>query len=130
MTVKLCDRDIIVPLRKTLLVLVQRGEGRESSNFRWRARQGAGRDIDAQALTGSLAGIFAEPAAATSVAAARKLGAAGVIGRDDIVVCNLTGHGLKQPEAVRISEEELHPIAPTIESLRERIRSLENLLNG
>ena len=86
--------------------------------------------LEAQALTGALAGIFAEPAEATSVAAARKLGAAGVIGRDDIVVCNLTGHGLKQPEAVRISGEELLPIAPTFESLRERIRSLENLLNG
>ena len=86
--------------------------------------------LEAQALTGSLAGIFAEPAAVTSVAAARKLGAVGVIGRDDIVVCNLTGHGLKQPEAVRLSENELTPIAPTIKSLRERIRSLENLLNG
>jgi len=86
--------------------------------------------LEAQALTGSLAGIFAEPAAATSIAAARKLGAAGVIGRDDIVVCNLTGHGLKQPEAVQILEAEFTPIAPTIESLRERIRSLENLLNG
>jgi len=86
--------------------------------------------LEAEALTGSLAGIFAEPAAVTSVAAARKLGAVGVIGRDDIVVCNLTGHGLKQPEAVRLSENELTPIAPTIKSLRERIRSLENLLNG
>jgi len=124
-TVKLCDRDIIVPLRKTLLASVQRGEGRESSNFRWRARQGAGRDIDAQALTGSLAGIFAEPAAATSVAAARKLGAAGVIGRDDIVVCNLTGHGLKQPEAIRLSEKEFAPIPPTLEALRDQVKRTE-----
>jgi len=78
--------------------------------------------LTAQFLTGSLAGIFAEPAAATSVAAARKLRQAGVISSDDLVVCNLTGHGLKQPEAIRVVEEELRPIAPTLEALREHIR--------
>ena len=81
--------------------------------------------LEAQALTGSLAGIFAEPAAATSVAAARKLRGGGIIGQDEVVVCNLTGHGLKQPEAIRISEEELHPIRPTIEALRKKIRYRE-----
>ena len=78
--------------------------------------------LEAQSMTGSLAGVFAEPAAATSVAAARNLRAAGVIGRDDTVVCNLTGHGLKQPEAIQISEQEIKPIAPTLEALREQIR--------
>ena len=78
--------------------------------------------LEAQFLTGSLAGIFAEPAAATSVAAAKKLRASGVIGSDDLVVCNLTGHGLKQPEAIRISKENLRPIAPTLEALREQLR--------
>jgi len=78
--------------------------------------------LEAQALTGVLAGIFAEPAAATSVAAAKRMRAAGVIGGDELVVCNLTGHGLKQPEAIRISEKELTPIAPALEALRERIK--------
>lgn len=77
--------------------------------------------LEAQAMTGSLAGIFAEPAAATSVAAAKKLRLARVIGQDDTVVCNLTGHGLKQPEAIQISEREIAPIAPTLEALREQI---------
>src|SRR5882724_5599355 len=81
--------------------------------------------LEAQALTGSLAGIFAEPAAATSVAAAKKMRDDGVIGIDDIVVCNLTGHGLKQPEAIRLSEKEFAPIAPTLEALREQIKSSE-----
>jgi threonine synthase len=76
-------------------------------------------------FTGSLAGIFAEPAAATSVAVAKKLRASGVIGPDDLVVCNLTGHGLKQPEAVRIPDSELRPIAPMLEALREQIRHSE-----
>src|SRR5882724_3703869 len=77
--------------------------------------------LEAQALTGSLAGIFAEPAAATSVAAAKKMRDDGVIGIDDIVVCNLTGHGLKQPEAIHFTEKEFTPIAPTLEALRKRI---------
>ena len=77
--------------------------------------------LEAQALTGALAGIFAEPAAATSVAAAKKLRDAGVIGRDDLVVCNLTGHGLKQPEAIRLSEKEFTPIPPTLEALRKQL---------
>ena len=78
--------------------------------------------LEAQYLTGSKAGIFAEPAAATSVAAAIKLRQSGVIGREDVVVCNLTGHGLKQPEVIRIDEVELQPIAPTLDALREKLR--------
>jgi threonine synthase len=77
--------------------------------------------LEAQLLTGSLAGIFAEPAAATSVAVAKKLRDARVIRPDDLVVCNITGHGLKQPEAIRLSEEELVPIAPTLRALREQL---------
>jgi threonine synthase len=83
-----------------------------------------GEILEAQAQIASLAGIFAEPAAATSVAAAKKLRAAGVIKLDDVVVCNLTGHGLKQPEAIRFAENEFAPIAPTLASIREQIRRL------
>jgi threonine synthase len=82
--------------------------------------------LEAQALTGTLAGIFAEPAAVTSVAAAKKLRHAGVIGTDDLVVCNLTGHGLKQPEAIRYHANEFTPIAPTLKALREQIKNSSN----
>ena len=78
--------------------------------------------LEAQALTGSLSGVFAEPAAATSVAAAKKLRGAGVIGQDEIVMCNLTGQGLKQPEAIQFSEKEFTAIAPTLDALREQIK--------
>jgi len=81
--------------------------------------------LEAQSLTASLAGIFAEPAGAASVAAAKQLRSAGVIGPDEIVVCNLTGHGLKQPEAIQVSEKEFAPIAPTLAALREQIRRSE-----
>jgi threonine synthase len=77
--------------------------------------------LEAQALTGKLAGIFAEPAAATSVAAAKKLRDAGIIRPGDLVVCNLTAHGLKQPETVALSTKELTPIPPTLDALREQI---------
>jgi len=81
--------------------------------------------LDAQSLQARLAGIFAEPAACTSLAGAKKLRAAGVIAQGDLVVCNVTGHGLKQPEAIRIPEEELQPIAPNLTALREELRRKE-----
>ena len=81
--------------------------------------------LEAQSLTGRLAGVFAEPAAATSVAAAKTLRDDGVIGDDELVVCNLTGHGLKQPAAVRLRDEEMRPIPSTLEALREQVRRSE-----
>ncbi|MGH7827847.1 MAG: threonine synthase [Candidatus Binatia bacterium] len=78
--------------------------------------------IEAQTVLGHLAGIFAEPAAATSVAAAKKLRDGGVISRDDLVVCNVTGHGLKQPSAIPVPENALRPIAPTLTALKEHIK--------
>jgi threonine synthase len=77
--------------------------------------------LEGQVILARLAGVFAEPAAATSVAAAKKLRDRGVIDRDDIVVCNLTGHGLKQPDSIQVSETEFAPIAPTLNALREKI---------
>jgi threonine synthase len=81
-----------------------------------------GEILEAQALTAKLAGIFAEPAAATSVAAAKKMRANGTIGRDEVVVCHLTGHGLKQPEAIQYVDQDFDPIAPTLPALREQLK--------
>jgi len=77
--------------------------------------------LEAQVVLARLAGVFAEPAAATSVAAAKKLRERGVIDRDDTVVCNLTGHGLKQPDSIQVSETEFAPLAPTLNALRDKI---------
>lgn len=79
--------------------------------------------LEAQSLLARLAGIFAEPAGAISVGAAGKLRRQGVIQQNELVVCTITGHGLKQPSAIRVSEEELRPIPPTLESLRERVEN-------
>jgi threonine synthase len=43
-------------------------------------------------------GIFAEPASAASVAGALKFGASGGLKPGSVVVCTLTGHGLKDPD--------------------------------
>ncbi len=53
----------------------------------------AKRDIDRM-------GIGCEPASATTLAGLRKLRAAGVIGKRERVVCVLTGHVLKDPDAI------------------------------
>ncbi|MGA8112368.1 MAG: threonine synthase [Actinocatenispora sp.] len=50
-------------------------------------------------------GLLLEPAAAAPLAAARTLRGNGVIARDDLVVCVLTGHGLKTLQS--------HGAAPT-----------------
>ena len=55
--------------------------------------------MDAKALIDA-SGIGCEPASACSLAGARKLAAAGVIGPDELVVGVLTGHVLKDPDAV------------------------------
>ncbi len=54
--------------------------------------------LDAKAKVGS-GGLGCEPASAASIAGCRKLRKEGIIGRDERVVCILTGHQLKDPSA-------------------------------
>ncbi|MFZ5829771.1 MAG: threonine synthase, partial [Planctomycetota bacterium] len=54
--------------------------------------------LDAKAQVGA-GGMGCEPASAASVAGAKKLVEEGIIGRDERVVCILTGHQLKDPTA-------------------------------
>jgi threonine synthase len=79
--------------------------------------------LSAQSMLAKLAGIFAEPAGAISVAAAKKLVEAGSIQKNETVVCNITGHGLKQPSAVQVADATLKPIAPTLDALKQRVDS-------
>jgi len=65
-----------------------------------------------------LEGVFCEPASAAGVAGVRRLAAEGRIGADEVVVCVLTGHGLKDPDAVAAEEGSLTPIPPDLESIR------------
>ena len=72
----------------------------------------AKRDIDRM-------GIGCEPASAATLAGLRKLRAAGVIGPREQVVCVLTGHLLKDPDAVR---GEVVEIDATLDAVERALR--------
>jgi threonine synthase len=54
--------------------------------------------LDSKAKVGA-GGLGCEPASAASVAGARLLRKEGIVGKDERVVCVLTGHQLKDPDA-------------------------------
>ncbi len=64
--------------------------------------------IEAQKILARKEGIFVEPASASSLAGLKKALDLGVIDKGSSVVAILTGHGLKDPEAVqRLNYEEV-----------------------
>ena len=75
--------------------------------------------LEAQRLIVRLEGVFCEPASAAGVAGVRRLAAAGRIGAGETVVCVLTGHGLKDPDAVQAEEGTLTPIPADLGAIRE-----------
>ncbi len=77
--------------------------------------------LEAQGLLSRMAGVFAEPSGAISLAAAIRLRGQGVISTDDMVVCNVTGHGLKQAASVAVRPEHLQPVEPSLDALRDRL---------
>ncbi len=77
--------------------------------------------LEAQRMIVTLEGVFCEPASAAGVAGVRRLAAEGRIGRGETVVCVLTGHGLKDPDAVQAEEGSLTPIAPEIDAIRREM---------
>ena len=64
--------------------------------------------LDAYRLLASLEGVFVEPASAASVAGLLLGATQGLLARDEIVVCTVTGHGLKDPNRA-IAEIEPRP---------------------
>jgi threonine synthase len=65
-------------------------------------------------------GIGCEPASATTLAGVRKLRAAGTIGAHDQVVCVLTGHVLKDTDAVmkNVAPDQVVEIDASVEAVR------------
>ncbi|GAB4546300.1 MAG: threonine synthase [Thermodesulfovibrionia bacterium] len=79
--------------------------------------------IEAYKLISSKEGIFCEPASAASLAGVIKLSRHGYFKDGAIIVCTLTGNGLKDPDcALRVSEQ---PI-----KVRADVSAVEDLLRG
>jgi threonine synthase len=77
--------------------------------------------LEVQRLIVRLEGVFCEPASAAGVAGVRRLVREGRIGADEVVVCVLTGHGLKDPDAVQADEGSLTPIPADLDSIRREM---------
>jgi threonine synthase len=74
--------------------------------------------LEAQREIARLEGVFCEPASAAGVAGVRKLVDEGRLHRSETIVCVLTGHGLKDPDAVQAEEGSLATIAPDVDAIR------------
>jgi threonine synthase len=78
--------------------------------------------LDAMRYTGRLAGIFAEPAAATAVAGLRGAVEAGLVGRRESAVALITGNGLKDVQSARLAAGQPYDIAPDGGELEDILR--------
>jgi threonine synthase len=75
--------------------------------------------LDAYKLLAATEGILAEPASAISIAGVIKKQKAGMFRKGDVVVCTLTGHGLKDPDtAIRASTQPIR-IAADMKLLKD-----------
>jgi threonine synthase len=74
--------------------------------------------IDAYRVLANQEGVFCEPASAASVAGILKF-------RDElpdgVVVCTLTGHGLKDPDTAADEFSALEPVSPHLDAVLERL---------
>ena len=66
-------------------------------------------------------GLLVEPASAAGVALLLKRAKGGELGNDEPIVCVLTGHGLKDPQALTRGLKVPRPVEPTLKALRHVI---------
>src|SRR4051794_33404346 len=70
----------------------------------------------------ALEGVFCEPSSATSVGGVAALAAAGQLDRDALVVCVLTGNGLKDPHTAEASVgDRVLEAPPTLDGVRRAL---------
>lgn len=82
-----------------------------------------GEILEAMRYTGRLAGIFAEPAAATAVAGLRRAVQGGVVGPRATAVVLVTGNGLKDVSSARTAAGAPFEVAPDGDGLEEILRA-------
>jgi threonine synthase len=66
--------------------------------------------LDAYRLLARREGVFVEPASAASVAGLLAVAQDGRLPTGSLVVCTVTGHGLKDPDTALLSMQEVEPI--------------------
>jgi threonine synthase len=81
--------------------------------------------LDAMRYTGRLAGVFAEPAAATAVAGLRRAVSDGMISRRASATVIITGNGLKDIQSAKCAVGEPFEISPDGDGLDDIIRAQE-----
>lgn len=78
--------------------------------------------LQAMKLLGNTCGVFGEPAGVAGLAGLKKLAAAGVIEKGDMVVACITGNGLKDVQnAVRAAGEPVKA-SPDLEELKKKLK--------
>ncbi len=78
--------------------------------------------LDAMRYTGRLAGVFAEPAAATALAGLRRAVAERTVGRRESAVAIVTGNGLKDTASAKSAAGEPFDVPPDGAGLPELVR--------
>ncbi|SDC51378.1 threonine synthase [Actinokineospora iranica] len=66
--------------------------------------------LDAYRLLSTREGVFVEPSSATSIAGLLKTSADGRLPKGSVVVCTVTGHGLKDPDTALRGLVEVEPV--------------------
>lgn len=78
--------------------------------------------LDAYRLAAITEGVFCEPASAASIAGLRKAVAANAVAPDRVVVCTLTGHGLKDPECATRTSPTPTPAPASADAIRRLLQ--------
>jgi threonine synthase len=81
--------------------------------------------LSSQQLLARTTGVFAEPAAAASVAGLRKALEKGILGGRESIVLLITGHGLKDVDAALKGVTVPHPVPPDLESARKYLEGCQ-----
>jgi len=78
--------------------------------------------LDAIAEMSRLSGVFPEPAAAAPWAAMKRMVAAETVAPDELVVCLVSGSGLKDVAGARRAVPEPHEVEPSLEAVRAALK--------